>query len=170
MHWAILNLIPVEVFFGSGGTGEVMTDGTAYPFTFSNGAWTDLVHVIDIDNDEAELWIDGALVHTWIWSTKADGGAGARQATSSMAMVDATRSSVTPYTRFLAHHLTIRNMPLTPLPVPWPSTTSARRFGRSRPQPGFRSASPESASIQAGLSSATSEESTSSITPRTGMP
>lgn len=72
-EWAI------EVFFGSSGDGEIWTDGVAYPFTFTNGTWVDLLHVIDIDNDEAEFYIDGTLVHTWVWSTKADGGQGANQ-------------------------------------------------------------------------------------------
>lgn len=72
-EWAI------EVFFGSGGTGEIMTDNTPTPFTFTNGAWTDIVHMINLDEDEAEIWIDGNLVHTWVWSTKADGGQGANQ-------------------------------------------------------------------------------------------
>ncbi|RLD35606.1 MAG: hypothetical protein DRI83_06590 [Bacteroidetes bacterium] len=72
-EWAI------EVFFGSAGAGELKTDNITTPFSFSNGAWIDIIHEIDLDSDEAKIYFDGTLVHTWVWSTQSGGGAGANQ-------------------------------------------------------------------------------------------
>lgn len=69
----------VEVFFGSDGTGEISTDGNTTPFTYTPAAWVEIVNVVDMDLDVAEIWMDGVLIHTWTWSTQSSGGAGANQ-------------------------------------------------------------------------------------------
>ncbi|HSG67936.1 MAG TPA: hypothetical protein VK994_04465, partial [Bacteroidales bacterium] len=72
-EWAL------EVYFASDGTGEINTDGNTYPFTYTPGAWLNIINVIDLTNDEAQLWLDGVLVHSWTFSTQSSGGAGANQ-------------------------------------------------------------------------------------------
>jgi hypothetical protein len=69
----------VEVYFASDGTGEILTDGNTTPFTYTPAAWLDIVNVVDMDEDVAEIWMDGVMIHTWQWSTQSSGGAGANQ-------------------------------------------------------------------------------------------
>ncbi|NQT77269.1 MAG: T9SS type A sorting domain-containing protein [Bacteroidetes bacterium] len=69
----------VEVYFASDGTGEINADGSTIPFSYTPGTWLEFLNVVDMDNDLAEIWMDGALLHTWQWSTQSGGGAGANQ-------------------------------------------------------------------------------------------
>ena len=69
----------VEVYFASDGTGEISTDGNTTPFTYTQAAWVEIVNVVDMDLDVAEIWMDGVMIHTWTWSTQSSGGAGANQ-------------------------------------------------------------------------------------------
>lgn len=73
--------IAYAVFFSPGGTGNLLTfpdpanlNGFATPFTYKVAAWNDVVNIIDIDADIAEMWINGNFVHRWKFSTtKGDG-------------------------------------------------------------------------------------------------
>ena len=69
----------MEVYFASDGTAELNTDGITTAFTYTPAAWLNIVNVVDMDADEAELWVDGVLIHTWVFSTQAGGGAGTNQ-------------------------------------------------------------------------------------------
>jgi len=69
----------MEVYFASDGTAELSTDGNTTAFTYTPATWFNILNVVDLDADEAELWIDGTLIHTWVFSTQAGGGAGAPQ-------------------------------------------------------------------------------------------
>ena len=69
----------VEVYFASDGTGEINADGSTIPFSYAPGTWLEFLNVVDMDNDVAEIWMDGTLLHTWQWSTQSGGGAGANQ-------------------------------------------------------------------------------------------
>lgn len=73
VEWAI------EVFFNADGTGEFSADGSVINFTFDHDAWINIEHKIDLDNDVAEAYYDGVLIHTWTWNTQASGGAGTNQ-------------------------------------------------------------------------------------------
>jgi Secretion system C-terminal sorting domain len=50
----------VEVNFDDGGTGSQTLNSNA--FTYTQGAWVDVQHFIDLDNDSIQLWIDGVGV------------------------------------------------------------------------------------------------------------
>jgi len=73
--------IAYAVFFNPGGGGNLLTfpdpangNGSASPFTYAVNDWNDVVNIIDIDADVAELWINGNFVHRWKFSlTKGDG-------------------------------------------------------------------------------------------------
>ncbi len=69
----------VEVYFNLDATGHVKANGEDISFDYTQGAWVFVENVIDIDADEAMLYIDGTLVYTWPFATQASGGAGAAQ-------------------------------------------------------------------------------------------
>jgi len=69
----------MEVYFASDGTAELSTDGVTTGFTYTPATWVNILNVVDLDADEAELWVDGSLIHTWVFSTQAGGGAGTKQ-------------------------------------------------------------------------------------------
>jgi|GEM_PF-1834206 len=59
----------MQVFFDTGGQGSI--DGgaqTAATFTYQYDTWLSIENVIDLDNDWAEFYLQGNLVHGWIWS------------------------------------------------------------------------------------------------------
>ena len=37
-------------------------------FSYNQGAWNDIVHIIDLDNDKAELWVNNTFVYSWTFS------------------------------------------------------------------------------------------------------
>jgi hypothetical protein len=53
----------LDVFFEDNGTGRVGIENVDQnTFTYTNGAWIEVKHVIDLDNDLLSLWIDGQYV------------------------------------------------------------------------------------------------------------
>ncbi len=72
-EWAI------EVFFNLDATGHVNANGEEISFDYTQGAWVYVETIIDIDADEAMIYIDGSHVYTWPFATQASGGAGAAQ-------------------------------------------------------------------------------------------
>ena len=58
-----------HVYFNSSGAGEVHVGTTAGPaegkFTYPNGTWFNVVQVLDLDSNRADLWIDDNFVCTW---------------------------------------------------------------------------------------------------------
>ena len=70
-EWAL------EVYFASDGSGYINAGGlNAATFTYTQGAWVECWTLVDLDNDWAEVWIDGNFVHEWQWSLQFSGGAG----------------------------------------------------------------------------------------------
>jgi hypothetical protein len=70
-EWAL------EVYFASDGSGYINAGGyNAATFTYTQGAWVECWTMVDLDNDWAELWIDGSFVHEWQWSLQFSGGPG----------------------------------------------------------------------------------------------
>ncbi|HMX40568.1 MAG TPA: hypothetical protein PKD78_09575, partial [Saprospiraceae bacterium] len=73
--------IAYAVFFNPGGSGNLLTfpdpanaNGFATYFTYKQNAWNDVVNIIDLDSDVAELWINDNFVYRWKFSTtKGDG-------------------------------------------------------------------------------------------------
>lgn len=68
-----------EVYFNLDGTAHLETDGNSTTFSYTQDAWVHVENFIDIDADTASLFIDGAHIHTWTFSTLANGGAGEPQ-------------------------------------------------------------------------------------------
>ena len=62
-----------EVFFSSNGSGQLRigdqsTGATAANFSYNNGNWNQIMQIIDLDADKAELWINGAFIYSWQFS------------------------------------------------------------------------------------------------------
>tara|TARA_R110001592_G_scaffold57323_5_gene174311 strand:+ start:3983 stop:5728 length:1746 start_codon:yes stop_codon:yes gene_type:complete len=68
-----------EVYFGNGGSGNIIANNITTNFTHANDQWILIENHVDIDNDTAALFIDGTHIVTWPFATQAGGGAGAAQ-------------------------------------------------------------------------------------------
>ncbi len=74
IEWAI------QVHFKTTGDGELYAgQSDPYPFVFEHDQWIHLVHIINLDEDVAEMYIDGTLLHTWQWSLQSFGDPGTNQ-------------------------------------------------------------------------------------------
>ena len=64
-----------EVYFNVGGDGTVNGGGTgAATFNYSHDTWMNCELMVDLDNDWAEFYIDGVLIHGWQWTLGAAAG------------------------------------------------------------------------------------------------
>lgn len=63
-HWAF------QVDFKSNGIGDVYlySNTPVSSFPFLTGAWNTVMHIIDLDKDEIELWINNEFVDAWKFS------------------------------------------------------------------------------------------------------
>ena len=69
-----------EVYFDNNGTGYMHAGGNnAATFTYTQGEWLNIVNVIDLDEDWAEVYFDDVLIYEWQYSLQAQGQAGAKQ-------------------------------------------------------------------------------------------
>lgn len=70
-HWAF------QVNFDANGIGSVFlhSDTPVSSFPYFKGAWNTIMHIIDLDNDEIELWVNNEFVDAWKFSlgTKGNG-------------------------------------------------------------------------------------------------
>ena len=86
-----------EVHYKTSSNGTVIViNGENVSFECPYDAWFNVKYMIDLDNDEATFYIDGAEIATWQFSTKADGGAGTRQL-AAMDFYPPTSASVSDY-------------------------------------------------------------------------
>lgn len=68
-----------QVWFASNGDGWVDAGGAnAASFTYATNTWLDVSHVIDLDEDWIELYIDDVLIYEWQFSLLANGGEGTK--------------------------------------------------------------------------------------------
>jgi hypothetical protein len=61
-----------QVYFGFELAGQGSIDGgaqNAAQFTFDYDTWMTIMVDIDLDNDYAEFYVDGNLIHGWVWSS-----------------------------------------------------------------------------------------------------
>jgi hypothetical protein len=59
----------IDVHFDADGTGTTRANAVAdVPFTYPEDTWFDVHAIVDLNNDLAELYIDGVLVREWPWS------------------------------------------------------------------------------------------------------
>jgi len=64
----------LEVYFASNGTGFIHAGGqNAATFTYPMNTWFLIHNIIDLDNDQAQLFINNNLIHTWQWSLSSQG-------------------------------------------------------------------------------------------------
>ncbi|MCK9398413.1 MAG: choice-of-anchor J domain-containing protein [Bacteroidales bacterium] len=70
----------VQAYFGEDGNGTIDAGAEgAGVFTFSHDTWINIVNIVDLDNDWAEVWIDGVQIVAWPWSLGTFGDPGAIQ-------------------------------------------------------------------------------------------
>jgi len=71
-YYNIQNVVPIgagawnlDAFFGVNGTGNIQIGAGASlaTFTYPNGEWFEVRHIIDLDNNLLTLWVDGQYVH-----------------------------------------------------------------------------------------------------------
>jgi len=63
-----------EAYFAEDGTGRVNAGGeNAATFTYNHDEWIEVVNVVDLDEDWAEVYFDEVLIHEWQFSTGAQG-------------------------------------------------------------------------------------------------
>ncbi|MCK9424081.1 MAG: carboxypeptidase regulatory-like domain-containing protein, partial [Bacteroidales bacterium] len=58
----------VEFYFEDGGTGQLHAAGQIIPYPYNHDQWFLVSNVIDLDNDLAEVFVDGTSVYSWQWS------------------------------------------------------------------------------------------------------
>jgi len=63
-----------EIFFSTGGAGYGNAGGSnSFTFTYSYNTWFLMKNVIDLDNNLAQIYLNGTLLHQWQWSLGALG-------------------------------------------------------------------------------------------------
>jgi hypothetical protein len=74
----------LEVYFHTDGTGLVNAGANnAATFTYVHNQWLPIKNIIDLDNDLAELIINGVSIYSWQWSLGANGTGGVNQLSAS---------------------------------------------------------------------------------------
>jgi len=70
----------MEVYLRTSGAGELLAgSATAIPFTYPKATWFEIKHMIDLDNDNIQLYINGVMVHEWPFSNEASSTGGTKQ-------------------------------------------------------------------------------------------
>jgi hypothetical protein len=60
----------MQVYFNQNGQGNMDAGGAlAQAFTYPHDTWMNIEVICDLDLDVGEFWIDGVMIHTWVWST-----------------------------------------------------------------------------------------------------
>ncbi len=60
------------VFDPSGFTQLLLSNGEALQFNYITDAWNEVMHIIDQDQDIAEMWFNGNFIHSWRYSSAND--------------------------------------------------------------------------------------------------
>ncbi len=70
-----------EIYFTDETTGvaQINTDGEGFGFPIVHDAWASIRFALNFVSEEAELYYNDQLVHTWVLSTNSAGGAGLNQ-------------------------------------------------------------------------------------------
>jgi len=68
-----------EVYFDPTGSGTLTVGGDDFVFTNSVDAWIQISNVIDLDNDLAQLFIEGNMIHEWPFHYEASTTTGENQ-------------------------------------------------------------------------------------------
>ncbi|MDZ7741634.1 MAG: hypothetical protein U5Q03_07765 [Bacteroidota bacterium] len=74
IEWAL------ECYFDDDGTGYIHAGGeNAATFNYTMDSWVEVVNIVDLSNDNAELYIEGNFIHSWQFSLQSDGTPGELQ-------------------------------------------------------------------------------------------
>lgn len=68
-----------ELYFRADGSTELQVGGDLITGTYPKDTWFECKHVIDLDNDNIELYINGVLLYEWPFSYEASGTGGTLQ-------------------------------------------------------------------------------------------
>jgi hypothetical protein len=70
----------MECYFDVGGGGRVLGgSSTAITFAYAYDTWQEVKVIVDLDNDWAQFYFDGSMIHEWQWTLGASGGGSALQ-------------------------------------------------------------------------------------------
>ena len=70
----------LEVYFSTNGTGYINAGGeNAATFNYPKDTWFYIENIVNLDDDEATLYINNVLIHTWQWSLQATGEEGLKK-------------------------------------------------------------------------------------------
>jgi hypothetical protein len=65
----------MECYFDAGGAGRVFGgSATAVNFSYTVDTWQEVIVMVDLDNDWAQFYLDGVMIHEWQWTLGASGG------------------------------------------------------------------------------------------------
>ncbi|MBI9038759.1 MAG: T9SS type A sorting domain-containing protein [Bacteroidales bacterium] len=73
VEWAI------EMYFHTDGTTRFVIAGDDIVMNYNHDTWFYMEHIIDLDAEIAQAYIDGVLITEWLWSMQSSGAAGANQ-------------------------------------------------------------------------------------------
>ena len=74
VEWAL------EMFFHTDGTTKFLIGGqNITDYTFNHDSWMYCEHIINLNDDNAKIFIDGNLILEWQWSLQSQGGTGTNQ-------------------------------------------------------------------------------------------
>lgn len=68
-----------ELYFRTDGSTELNAGGNLYTGTYPKDTWFECKHIIDIDADNIQLWINGVMLQEWPFSDEASGTGGTNQ-------------------------------------------------------------------------------------------
>jgi hypothetical protein len=63
----------LDVFFSSGGMVEILGGSTPGSAQYQQNTWVDVKVVINLDTDNADVYLDGNMVHSYVFSSGSDG-------------------------------------------------------------------------------------------------
>lgn len=69
----------LQCAFDKDSQGKIMVSGNSYSFYFLIQQWFPLKIIIDLDNDNAEIYVNEVLKAEWKWSSQIDGSTGLNQ-------------------------------------------------------------------------------------------
>ena len=106
----------LEVYFHTDGTGLVNAGANnAATFTYVHDQWIPIKNIIDLDNDLAELIINGVSIYSWQWSLGATGTGGINQLSASDFFAGADANFTTDVPKYYLDDITYKEyVPVNP--------------------------------------------------------
>ena len=64
----------MQVTFNSDQSAQLDAAGNSIPFNYQQNSWLQNMVVVDLDNDQAQYWLNGTMIYQWQWTLGAFGG------------------------------------------------------------------------------------------------